>query len=224
MLDIRLLKFIREANARRIRIASICTGSFILAEAGILNGRQCTTHWSDIDRLRALYPKVSVLENVIFHTEDHIWTSAGVTTGIDMALAMLANDFSQSVSLEVARDLILYMARPGQQHQISDLVTNHISNDRLLEELMLDMNALPSKDYSVESMAERCHMSVRSFTRKFKDTFAKTPAMMIREIRVERANFYIETENLDLKKVAQLVGFSSVDVMRQAMKSISRKK
>lgn len=224
MLDRNLCEFIREADRRKIRVASICTGSFILAEAGILNGRKCTTHWSDIEKMRTLFPGVTVLEDVIYHNEDHIWTSAGVTTGIDMALAMLSKDYSSYVSMEVARDLILYMARPGQHDQISDLVTDQDSNERLMQQLVLDMHAAPNKDYSVDQMADRCHMSVRTFTRKFKESFEKTPAAMIREIRVERAGFYMESENLDLKKIAQLVGFSSVDVMRQAMKSTHRNK
>lgn len=222
MLDVGLRRLIVEADRQNIRIASICTGAFILAEAGILEGRKCTTHWSEIRKFRSMFPAITVLENVIYHNEDHIWTSAGVATGIDMALAMVSEDHSRSVSLDVARDLVLYMARSGNQDQISEFVMNQGSGERRLEELVLEMKASPNGNYNIDHMAEQCNMSVRSFTRKFKETYGKTPAAMVREIRVARAEFYIKTARLDKSKIAQVAGFSSADVMRQAIKSVHR--
>lgn len=222
MLDVNLRQLIRSADKQKIRIASICTGSFILAEAGILDGRRCTTHWSDMKKFNTLFPSIPVLKDVIYHTEDHVWTSAGVTTGIDMALAMVSEDHSRSVSLDVARDLVLYMVRSGGQAQISDFVINQSPNDRCLEDLVLEMKTSPNGNYDVTCMAERCNMSVRTFTRKFKNNYGKTPAAMVRELRVARAELHIRNSGLDQKKIAQLAGFSSVDVMRQAIKSVHR--
>jgi len=222
MLDVGLRRLITAADQQNIRIASICTGAFILAEAGILEGRQCATHWSEMKKFRNLFPSITLLKNVIYHHEDHIWTSAGVATGIDMALAMVTDDYAKSVSMDAARDLVLYMARKANQNQFSEFVVNQLSSERCLEDLVIGIKTSPSGNYDVARMAEQCNMSVRTFTRKFKDSFGQTPSAMVREIRVAHAELLAKSTRLDQSKIAQLSGFSSVDVMRQAMKSVHR--
>ena len=224
MRDTELREFIQEADRRRIRIASICTGSFILAESGILDGRKCTTHWSDLERFRKLFPHIEVLSDVIFHNEDHIWTSAGVSTGIDMSLEILARDFGNHTAKKVAQNLILYMARPGYVEQISDFISDLPSVQEKMQDLLVYIKTTPNLDHSVPSMAARCNMSTRNFTRKFKNNYGKSPAAMVREVRVERAEFYMEKTEYTLKRIANLAGFSSVDVMRHAIYAVRRDK
>lgn len=222
MKDFCLRKLLSAADSRGVRIASICTGAFILANAGVLDGRKCTTHWAEMAYFRRLFPGIEVLTDVIFHNEDHVWTSAGVTTGIDMSLAMVARDFGQRVAQKVARNLILYMARPGHLPQISEFIGAVPSIDGKLEELVLDIKTKPAANHQVTHMAERCNMSVRSFTRRFKHIYGQTPAAMVREVRVARAEFYMQTTAYSQKRIANLVGFSSPDVMRQAINSVRR--
>ena len=218
--DIGLRRIISQANSRGVRIASVCTGSFILAEAGILEGRKCTTHWSEIQRFVTMFPKIKVLKDVVYHTEGHIWTSAGVATGMDMTLAMLSEDHGQSFALEIARDLVLYIARCGDVGQISEFVANQSSIDEKINALIIKIKTSPNGRYDITTMAEQCNMSPRNFSRKFKDIYGKTPAAMVREIRVARAEFHMKDERIDLKRIAQMTGFSSADVMQQAVKAV----
>ncbi|WP_281173395.1 GlxA family transcriptional regulator [Leisingera methylohalidivorans] len=222
MRDPALRRLVRRANDKQIRLMSICTGAFVLAEAGILDNRQCTTHWAEIGNFRRLFPGVTVLTDVIYHTEDNIWTSAGVATGIDMALAIVAEDFGQDISQQVARNLVLYMARPGHLEQISEFLRNVPTQEEKFNELVMYIRTNPAANHDVNRMAERCNMSTRSFTRKFKTALGKTPAAMVREIRAARAEFYMKNTDYNQKRIAALAGFSSVDVMRHCMKAVQK--
>ena len=212
MKDLALLNLIRCAHDRGITIASICTGAFILAASGILVGRNCTTHWSEIDHFRNSFPEIGVHNDVIYHCDGKIWTSAGVSTGIDMSIALVAQDYGTMIANHVARNLVLFAARPPKQKQISDLLCIAASPRQKLQELVLYVNTLPNSDHSVSSMAERCNMSPRNFTRKFKDEFDMPPAAMVRKIRLARARYLMEHTNYNVKCVAKLSGFSSVNV------------
>ncbi|MEP3035397.1 MAG: DJ-1/PfpI family protein, partial [Pseudoruegeria sp.] len=217
MKDRALLDLIRRAHDRGITIASICTGAFVLAASGILEGRSCTTHWSGIDLFRSRFPEVRVQKDVIYHCEDNIWTSAGVSTGIDMSIALVTQDYGSLIANHAARNLVLFAARPPKQKQISDLLSISASPRQKLQELVLYINTQPNSDHSVSSMAERCHMSPRNFTRKFKEEFDMPPAAMVRKIRLARARYLLEHTNHNVKCVAKLSGFSSVNVMRQCL-------
>jgi len=217
MKDRALLALIRGARDKRVAIASICTGAFVLAAAGVLEGHSCTTHWSDVDKFQKMFPDVSMITDVIFHRDAGIWTSAGVSTGIDMTLAMVAHDFGLSLSNQVAKNLVLFAARPAQQKQVSDLLKANSSTAQRLHDLVLYVNTHPNLTHTVPSMSEHCSMSPRNFTRRFKEEFDMSPAAMVRNIRIARARYLLENSNYSAKNVAKLAGFASVSVMRQSL-------
>jgi transcriptional regulator GlxA family with amidase domain len=198
MRDRGLMDLVRRAAEQGVRIASVCTGAFILAKAGVLGDRACTTHWAEIGNFQRQFPHVPVLRDVIYHCEGGIWTSAGVATGIDMALAIVAEDYGQEISQQVARDLVLYLARPGDQAQISEFLRDAPPVDEKLSALVRQIRSNPAASLDVAAMAERCNMSPRSFTRHFKRCFGQTPAAMVREVRAARAEFYMANTRYNL--------------------------
>ncbi len=201
------------------RICSVCLGSFILAEAGFLTGKRATTHWSECQRLADEYPDISVLSDKIFEIDGDIWTSAGVTAGIDMALAIVERDFGRKEALRIARALVLPVKRQGGQSQYSATLRHQTEvTDGRFDALLAAIDQRPGDDYSVPAMAERVHMSERNFARIFRAEVGKSPAQYVEEVRVEAARDALLEQSVPVKLVASRFGFGSDDNMRRAFK------
>lgn len=180
------LAWLRRRGPQARRTCSVCTGAFLLAAAGLLDGRRVTTHWRSADRLRQLYPGLRVEDDRIFIESGAIWTSAGVTAGIDLALALIERDAGAQVSQDVARRLVVFMRRDGDQRQYSQSLR---LQDRLaapFRDLVEKIEASLSARWSVDDMADACHMSRRTFQRKFAAHFGVTPSEVLRQLRHER--------------------------------------
>ncbi|MFN7925238.1 MAG: DJ-1/PfpI family protein [Bryobacteraceae bacterium] len=214
--DQRLIAWIRDAAKRSRRIASVCTGAFLLAEAGLLDRRRATTHWYSCTELARLYPRVRVETNPIYVKDGKVWSSAGVTAGMDMALAMVEEDHGSDIALAVARGLVLYLRRPGGQDQYSAALDSQRATRPDLRELMSRVRERPASDLSVEALAAHVAMSPRHFTRVFSREFGSTPARWVERIRVEAARQRLEQSAEGVEEVAAASGFSSAEVMRRA--------
>ena len=205
---------VRKLARHARRVCSVCTGAFLLAEAGLLDNRQAVTHWRACARLAAEYPNIRVLNDPIWVRDDHIWTSAGVTAGIDLTLALIEEDLGAAVALRVARRLVVYMRRPGGQAQHSAPLTLQAADSfGLLMEWML---ANLHKPIKVEQLAERSGMAPRSFHRHFLARTQLTPAKAIERLRLDQARTLIETTNLRLITIAARVGFGSEERLRRS--------
>jgi len=210
-----LLLWLRRAAARAKRVASVCSGAFLLAEAGLLDGKRCTTHWRACDRLAHAYPKLKVDGNAIYVQSGGVWTSAGVTTGIDMALGLVELDCGRPEVDRLARDLIMYVRRPGFQSQFSALlVAQTASSAPLWRGLEWARANLPQA--TVESLAQHAGLSVRTLHRVCREQHRTTPGKLLDRIRVERARVVLSTTGESLKSVAAGCGFDSSLRMRRA--------
>jgi len=214
--DRALVDFVRTAAGRARRTASVCTGAFVLAEAGLLDGRRATTHWNACARLAERYPKVRVEPDPIFVRDGRIWSSAGVTAGMDLALALVEEDHGRDVALGVARELVLFLKRPGGQAQFSAQLSAQLAEREPLRDLQAWMADHPTADLSVEALARRVAMSPRHFARVFKHETGATPARAALAARVEAARRRLEDGADGLEGVAQASGFGSAEVMRRA--------
>ncbi|WP_321897258.1 GlxA family transcriptional regulator [Burkholderia cepacia] len=206
-----------EAVAGRIaRTAALCSGAFFLAAAGLLDGKRATTHWAVADALRDKYPAVRVDADCIFIREGRIWTSAGVTAGIDLALALVEEDFGLDVALDVARDLVVYLKRPGGQSQFSAHLVSQATHHPGIRDVQSWILANSQKDLSPTEMAERLSMSVRSFNRRFKRETGITPSTFLTRARVEAARRMLEESKAPAKAIASRSGFKTYEAMRKA--------
>lgn len=210
-----LLDYIRNAPTHTRRIASICTGAFILAEAGLLEGKHATTHWAHANNFRKCYPNVLLDEDRIFVVDGQIWTSAGLTAGVDLALAIVEKDLGSEVARMVARKLVVYQRRGGGQSQFSALLELDPKSDRMQKALIYAKENLRS-DLSVESLAEIARLSPRQFSRVFREETGQTPAKAIEHLRVEAARLMIETSQHPIEIIARETGFGDRERMRQA--------
>jgi transcriptional regulator GlxA family with amidase domain len=213
--------FFEQTKNRCRRLCSVCMGAFILAEGGHLNGRRATTYWENCGELGLRYPEIRVQSDSLFEIDGKIWTSAGVTAGIDMALAMVENDISRAEALRLAQSLVLYVRRTGGQKQFSAMLVRQVQSkgalfDLLIAKILSDLTA----DLSVTNLALMSNMSERTFARKFTHITKVTPARFIEELRVEAACQLISAENLDLSRVITLCGFASPEHMRRAFQRI----
>lgn len=212
-----LIDWLRENAGRIDRVCSICAGSFILAEAGLLRDRRATTHWFHCDRLGADYERVEVDADAIYVRDGRIWTSAGVTTGIDLALALIEEDFGREIAMYVARVLVVYLRRTGGQSQYSALLSAQTSSSAdLFANLERWMLENPAEDLRVERLAERAGMSPRNFARRYRETRKATPARAVETVRVEAARRILENRDLRLVEVAKRCGFSDETQLRKA--------
>jgi transcriptional regulator GlxA family with amidase domain len=213
--DTTVLTWLRRMSGQVRRMASICTGAFLLAEAGLLNGKRATTHWRFAQTLALRYPLVTMEPDRIYVQHGHVYTSAGVTAGMDLSLAFVEEDFGSAVALQVARALVLYLRRPGGQAQFSTLLATPATDDRSLRELQIWMTHNLRKDLSVESLAARAAMSPRNFARVFAREVGVTPAHFVGQLRVEAARRELETTGKGLAEIADAVGFPGAEVLRR---------
>lgn len=206
---------IAKASDRARRTASVCTGAFLLVAAGLLEGRRATTHWRMADRLRAAYPAIDLHPDRIYLKDGAIWTSAGVSAGIDLALALVEEDLGASVAKAVAQEMVVYHRRPAGQSQFSALLDLPASSDRIAQTLQYARDHL-HKPLSVERLAGVACMSARQFARVFVAETGCTPAKAIERLRVDAARPMVEDGRETLDEIAQLVGFREPERMRKA--------
>ena len=214
LVDATLARWLQRAAPIVRRMGSVCSGSFVLAAAGLLDGKRAATHWSACDQLAALYPAVEVDRNAIFVTDGTTWTSAGVTTGIDMSLAMVEEDHGRELADTIATRLVLYMRRPGFQSQWSDALVAQGGGDRLGPVIAWARANLAKAD--LETLARRAGMSARTFHRRCLDHLATTPAKLLDKLRVERARDLLAIGDQPAKVLAASCGFSSPARMKRA--------
>lgn len=203
-----------EAGAVR-RVASVCSGAYLLAEAGLLDGRRATTHWGSTDDFSRRYPKVRLDADRIFIREGNIWTSAGITAGIDLALALIEDDLGLAVARRTAQQLVVHQRRPGGQSQFSALLDLGGRSGRFAE-LMDWMRANLARPLTVENLAERACMSPRNFARAFTAETGTTPAKAVERLRLEAARTEVEAGRTPIDRIAELVGFGDPERMRRA--------
>jgi transcriptional regulator GlxA family with amidase domain len=217
--DVQLLGWLRTAMARVRRIGSICIGAFLLAETGLLDGGMAVTHWRWCDQLRAKFPAVKVLPDQIYVRYNNIWTSAGVTTGIDMSLAMIEADHGRAVALRTARCLVVFLRRPGGQSQFSaPLLVESRDQTGAFDGLHAWISDHIADRLDVEMLAARMGMSPRNFARLYRKHVGDTPANAIRKLRLERARHMIENTGHRITVIAHQCGFGDVDTMRRAFR------
>jgi transcriptional regulator GlxA family with amidase domain len=210
-----LVDWIRRASGRMRRTVSVCSGAFLLAAAGLLQGRRAATHWGMCDLLGQRFPGVQVDRDAIFVREGAVWTSAGVTAGIDLALALVEHDCGHDVAMEVARELVVFLKRPGGQSQFSELLQAQADDTDAFDELHLWLAGhLGRPDLSVEMLAERVHMSPRNFARVYKQKTGRTPAKAVEVFRLEAARRLLEDSTRQVSQVAGLCGFGDEERMR----------
>jgi transcriptional regulator GlxA family with amidase domain len=210
-----VIKFLRQALQRSRRIASTCTGAFVLAEAGLLDGRRATTHWHRARELQIRFPKLKVEEDRIFIVDGQVWTSAGMTAGIDLALAMIEKDFGADVARAVARKLVVYHRRAGGQSQFSALLELEPKSDRIQRALEYAKRNLDTP-LTVRQLAEAAHLSPRQFSRAFQAETGQSPAKAVENLRVEAARLMMEQSRHPIDVIARQTGFADRDRMRRA--------
>jgi transcriptional regulator GlxA family with amidase domain len=208
--------WIASSAKRSRRIASICTGAFLLAEAGLLHGKEAVTHWSFCDRLAREYPKVKVRPEPIYLRDGSIYTSAGITAGIDLSLALVEEDHGHETALKIARFLVMFLVRPGGQAQYSHMLSHQAVTSQPLRELQVWMLEHLRERLTVESLADRVGMSPRHFTRVCLRETGMNPGQFVDRMRVEAAQQMIDSSSKGLKEIADASGFQSADTMRRA--------
>lgn len=214
--DDAFLIWLKNMSGRVRRIGSICTGAMLLGAAGVLDGRRAVTHWKWCARLGSAFPKITVEPDPIYIKDGHVYTSAGVTSGLDLALALVEEDHGQRKALEIARDLVIFLRRPGGQSQFSSLLAAQVSSRRPIEDLQAWIFENLTANLNVESLAEQCGMSPRHFARVFALEKKVTPARFVEQTRVEAARSLLEGSNDGLKEIATRCGFGGADSMRRA--------
>ncbi|MGP0101831.1 MAG: GlxA family transcriptional regulator [Solirubrobacteraceae bacterium] len=210
-----LVDWIARAAKTARRTASVCTGAFLLARAGLLDGRRATTHWASAHELQRLHPRVRVDADPIFIRDGPIWTSAGVTAGMDLALALVEEDLDRDAALTIARHLVLFLRRPGNQSQFSATLAAQQAEREPLREIQRAVLEDIAADHSVEAMAARAHMSPRHFARAFRAETGVTPARHVERVRLEAARRRLEDTSDPLAAIAAGCGFGTAETMRR---------
>ena len=216
MRDRRLLRWLARMAPRVRRLASVCSGTFLLAEAGLLDGRRVTTHWRGCDELARRYPALTVERDPIFVRDGTVYTSAGVTAGMDLALALVEEDHGRQLALRVARQLVMFLKRPGGQSQFSAQLAVQAADREPLRELQAWIADHLDGDLSVPVLAAEVAMSERNFARVFTRDVGVTPARFVERARVEGARRRLEESTDGVEMVAARCGFGSAEVMRRA--------
>ncbi|MCF4994549.1 helix-turn-helix domain-containing protein [Pseudomonas syringae] len=213
--DPSLVNWVREYAASCRRVASVCTGAFLLAASGWLDGRRVVTHWTRCEQLAREHPSLHVEPNPIFINDGPVWTSAGVTAGIDLALAMVEDDLGRDMALDVARQLVVFLKRPGGQSQFSVTLSLQKQGNRF-DDLHAWISENLNRDLGIPTLAEQAGMSERSFVRHYRADTGQTPARAIELIRVETARRLLSDTGLPVKRVAANCGFGSEETLRRS--------
>ncbi|QPF85825.1 GlxA family transcriptional regulator [Bradyrhizobium genosp. L] len=213
--DTELVDWVRRRSRQARRTASVCTGAFLLAASGALDGRRAVTHWSFCAELARRFPLVKVESDPIFVRDGSIWTSAGVTSGIDLALALVEEDLGRAMALAVARYLVVFLKRPGGQAQFSEILSLQATDDRF-SALHDWISAHLAGDLSLPTLAKQAGMSERSFSRHYAESTGLTPARAIERLRVEGARHLLSETRLPIKRISQRCGFGSEETMRRS--------
>jgi transcriptional regulator GlxA family with amidase domain len=209
------LSFVRSVAKRGIRVASVCSGAFVLAEAGLLDGKRATTHWQRTRQFLATYPNVKLEPDSIYVRDGNIWSSAGITAGIDLALAMAAEDHGEEIAQKTARQLVLYHRRSGGQSQFSQLLELKAPSGRFGPLLTWARENLDAP-LTVDDLAERAGMSARHFTRAFIAETGTTPSKAVERLRIEVARQRVQASSEPIERVAEDTGFRDPERMRRA--------
>jgi transcriptional regulator GlxA family with amidase domain len=214
--DERVVDWIASAARRSRRVTSVCSGAFVLAAAGLLDGRRATTHWAWCDTLGAMFPAVDVERDSIYVRDGDVYTSAGVTAGIDLALALVEDDLGAERARQVAQELVVFLRRPGGQSQFSAQIAAPVAERAVLREVQDWIAANPAADLSVAALADRAAMSPRNFARAFRDEVGMTPGDYVEAVRIEQARIALEDSKAQVAAIAQHCGFGTVETMRRA--------
>ncbi|WP_127355175.1 GlxA family transcriptional regulator [Actinacidiphila soli] len=214
--DPRLISWLREHAPRAERIVCVCSGALLLAEAGLLDGHRVTTHWSVCDHLARTYPAVEVDPDPIFVRDGKLATSAGVTAGIDLALALVEEDHGRDTALTVARHLVVFLRRPGNQAQFSAQLAVQTARREPLREVQQWITEHPDHDLSVERLAERASLSPRHFARAFQSEIGTTPGRYVERVRLEHARRLLEDTADGVGQISRACGYGTPEAMRRA--------
>jgi len=214
-----LIDWLRERAQDVRRIGSVCAGAFVLAAAGILDGRQATTHWDLADELARRYPRIAVDGDRIYTQDGNIWTSAGVSAGVDVALAMVEEDHGHALALEIARRMVLFMRRGSGQRQFSSQLAAQAAEHRPIRELVAWISEHLEADLSVPSLARRVGMSERNFSRVFSQQLKTTPARFVAHLRTQAAKVKLVETSEKLEAVAQSAGFGDGETLRRHLQN-----
>jgi transcriptional regulator GlxA family with amidase domain len=213
--DPALLAWLREMARQTRRVCSVCTGAFLLANAGLLNGRRATTHWRYVESFARQYPDVSWDPNPIWVQDGNIYTSAGVSAGMDLALALIEEDHGNALALAVARRMVIFLRRPGSQAQFSVALAAQATGRKSLQELQVWIAENLAKDLSIEVLAQHAAMSPRNFVRVFARELGNTPARYVEQVRVEAARTQLAATQDSMELIAGRCGFSSAELLRR---------
>lgn len=216
MEDGALVAWLREHAPRARRLVSVCTGAVLLARAGLLDGRRATTHWAYCDTLARNHPEVEVDPEPIYVRDGHVVTSAGVTAGIDLALALVEEDLGRDTALTVARHLVVFLRRPGNQAQFSAHLSAQTARSEPLREVQRWISEHPGDDLSVESLAARARLSPRHFARSFQAETGMTPGKYVDRVRIEHARRLLEDTSDGVEEISRACGYGTPEAMRRA--------
>jgi transcriptional regulator GlxA family with amidase domain len=205
---------VRRLAAAARRVASVCTGAYLLAEAGLLDGRRVTTHWIACDHLQERYPALEVDPDPIFVSDGRLATSAGVTAGMDLALQFVEDDHGHALALDVARSLVLFLRRPGNQAQLSAPLSGQLADSTPLRDLQEWVVEHLADDLTVDRLAERANQSPRTFARRFREEVGMTPARWVEALRLEQARRLLEEGRQPVEEVARRCGLQPESIRR----------
>ena len=211
----RLLDRLGQLARAAARVVSVCAGAFVLGQMGLLDGRRCTTHWLALDDLRARFPEAGVETDALYTHDGRIYTSAGVTTGIDLALYLIERDLGSKMALAVARLLVVFLHRPGGQSQFSASLHLRAGADQRLRRLIAGIVEQPGADHQVDRLASRVAMSPRHFSRMFRNDTGMTPAAFVEHVRVDAARSALELTDRTVASIAEACGFGTDETMRR---------
>lgn len=218
-IDPDLLSWLRSSTDRVRRVGSICAGAFVLAAAGILNGRRATTHWELAEGLTQRYPRVAVDADRIFIRDGKVWTSAGVSAGTDLALAMVEEDHGHMLALEIARRMVLFLRRPGGQSQFSSQLAAQAADRQPIRDLVAWISEHLDGDLSVPALARRAGMSERNFSRVFSQQVGTTPARFVARLRLQAAKARLAGSSATVETIASQAGFGDDEALRRRLRS-----
>jgi transcriptional regulator GlxA family with amidase domain len=212
------LDWLRDQSGKARRFGSVCTGALMLAKAGLLDGRRATTHWNWCEELARDYSRIKVDPTPIYVRDGNCYTSAGVTAGIDLALALVEEDLGRSIALQVAQMMVVFLRRPAGQSQFSATLAAQTSENHFLGDLIAWLPENLKGDLSIGKLARRAAMSPRNFARLFRQEIGKTPGRHIEDLRLEAARRQMESTSRSLDEVADACGFASTEVLRRVFR------